>query len=403
MIKKNQNFDLKELKDIGFPYKEYLQIKDAIELKKGKLRIIGGNVRDYLLKKKISSNPDLATNLNPEEVIFCMKKKKINYLDSAVQYGTIVAIINNIKFEITSLRKDISSDGRWPVVSFTDEWVEDAKRRDFTINSIYLSEQGFFDPLKGMNDLNKKRVIFIGNPKDRIIEDNLRILRFLRFSCLYAKDFDSKGLEAINFFSDKLKTVSFERRFSELKKFICLKTFEKDFKKIMNTRVLQNCFENEISELAIKFFKIERKLGDISYLRRVKFFLRTSDNLKFILNNSSFKKNEIKRISETLDIDYSLDYVELLYRNNKESLIDQIIFDYVDKKINESLVIKIYDICHDWKKPRFPISGNDIKSLGISDGLIIGKLLKEVENWWVKKGLKPNKQGCIKKAKSLLP
>ena len=76
MIKKNQKFDLKELKDIGFPYKEYIQIKDAIEIKKGKLRIIGGNVRDYLLKKKISSNPDLATNLNPEEVIFCMKKKK---------------------------------------------------------------------------------------------------------------------------------------------------------------------------------------------------------------------------------------------------------------------------------------------------------------------------------------
>ncbi len=404
MIKQNQRISIFEkLKSLGFPSGEYFLISDAIKLKKGKLKIVGGNVRDYLLKKKITSDPDLATNLNPEEVILCLQKKKIKYFDSSIKYGTVVAIINDIKFEITTLRKDISSDGRWPIVSFTECWEEDAKRRDFTINAIYLSEEGLFDPLNGIDDLKKNKVVFIGEPKDRIIEDNLRILRFLRFSLLYAENFDTKGIKAVKLFSDKLRTVSFERRFSELKKFICLKSFEKKFKTILDTKVLQNCFQIEVSKSIENFFKIERKLNNISYLRRIKFFLRGSNNLNFTLKNSSFKKDEILRISTFLDIDYSLDYEELFYKKNSTFVLDQCIFDCIDGKIEEFLLVKIYKILKNWEKPIFPISGRDVKSLGITDGFIIGYVLDQIETWWIEKKFKPSKQECIDRLRSLLP
>ena len=148
---------------------------------KAEIRYVGGCVRKILNDEKID-DIDLATNLNPDEVIEALKKNNINFYETGKTHGTITAHIEGINYEITSLRKDLSTDGRHAKVEYTDNWHEDASRRDFTINSIYSDIEGnLYDPFGGKNHIEKKIVKFIGDPEKRIQEDYLRILRYIRF------------------------------------------------------------------------------------------------------------------------------------------------------------------------------------------------------------------------------
>ena len=145
------------------------------------IRYVGGCVRKIINKEKID-DIDLATNLEPKEICDALKKNQINYYETGIDHGTITALIDNYKFEITSLREDISTDGRHAQVRYSKDWKKDAARRDFTINSIYSDYDGnLFDPYKGKEDIEKGEINFIGNPDKRIQEDYLRILRYIRF------------------------------------------------------------------------------------------------------------------------------------------------------------------------------------------------------------------------------
>ena len=151
------------------------------------IRYVGGCVRK-VIKKEIIDDIDLATNLNPKEVCEALRKNQINYYKSGINHGTITAILNEKKFEITTLRKDISTDGRHALVEFSLDWKEDASRRDFTINSIYVDGEGnIFDPYNGKKDLEEGSIRFIGNAESRIKEDYLRILRYFRFFLEHSK------------------------------------------------------------------------------------------------------------------------------------------------------------------------------------------------------------------------
>ena len=138
-----------------------------------KIRYVGGCVRKIINKEKID-DIDLAVNLKPQEVCEALKKQNIKYYESGIEHGTITALINDIKFEITSLRKDIDTDGRHAKIEFTENWKEDASRRDFTINSIYADIEGsLFDPFNGKKDLENGKIDFIGDTETRIKEDTL--------------------------------------------------------------------------------------------------------------------------------------------------------------------------------------------------------------------------------------
>ena len=145
------------------------------------IRYVGGCVRKILKNEKVN-DIDLATNLTPEQLMGICKKKNIKFYETGLKHGTITAIINDYKFEITSLRKDLKTDGRHADVVFTNDWKEDASRRDFSINSIYSDLQGnIFDPFNGKKDLENGKINFIGDAEKRIKEDYLRILRYIRF------------------------------------------------------------------------------------------------------------------------------------------------------------------------------------------------------------------------------
>ena len=146
----------------------------------GQVRLVGGCVRDYLRHKRFKDR-DMATLLTPDEVIMCLKKNNVEYLDIGRAFGTVVAKVHGTPFEITTLRKDIETDGRHAVVGFTKSWATDARRRDFTINALYADKNGkIYDYVGGVDDLKKGCVRFVGPAKKRMQEDYLRLLRYFR-------------------------------------------------------------------------------------------------------------------------------------------------------------------------------------------------------------------------------
>ena len=160
-------------------------------------RIVGGYVRNYLRNIE-TKDIDIATKLNPDEVIELLSKEKIKTVPTGLSHGTVSAFINDQIFEITTLRKDSNHDGRHADVEFTDDWEEDASRRDFTINAIYMNYNGeIYDPFNGVSDLNNSIVKFIGDPEKRIKEDYLRIFRYYRFLSIYNSSTDNKTRKLI--------------------------------------------------------------------------------------------------------------------------------------------------------------------------------------------------------------
>ena len=222
-------------------------------------RFVGGCLRKILSGEEID-DIDLATNLEPSQVCEILSKNKIQFYESGIEHGTVTAKIKNIKFEITTLRKDLITDGRHAKVGFSKNWHEDASRRDFTINSIYSDLDGnIFDPFNGKKDLENGEVKFIGNQESRIKEDYLRILRYLRFFLNYSKNDHSENLKKIirkNI--DGISKISSERLLDELKKIFKSKKFlnlNKDkflveiiqliFPQLKNLNILNNLNETQ--------------------------------------------------------------------------------------------------------------------------------------------------------------
>ena len=198
---------------------------------KSEIRYVGGCVRKVIKKENVD-DIDLATNLTPLEVCEALKSKQISYYETGIEHGTITAIIDEYKYEITSLRKDVSTDGRHAEVEFSLDWKEDASRRDFTINSIYADGDGnLFDPFNGKKDLEDGYINFIGNAEKRIQEDYLRILRYLRFYLNYANhEHQPEIIKNIKKNIDGISNISSERLIDELKKITSSNGFLKLFR-----------------------------------------------------------------------------------------------------------------------------------------------------------------------------
>jgi len=229
MINLFNNFFLK-FKHSSFLNLEFLKLQKQTGVEKifkaienysnsSEIRYVGGCVRK-ILNKEIADDIDLAVNLNPERVSEILKKNNIKFYRTGIEYGTITALINKKRFEITSLRKDILTDGRHAKVQFNNDWHEDASRRDFTINAIYSDIHGnLYDPFNGKQDLENGEIKFIGEAEKRIKEDYLRILRYVRFFLNYSKkDHDSNIAKTIKKNLDGFNKISSERILDEFKK-----------------------------------------------------------------------------------------------------------------------------------------------------------------------------------------
>jgi len=187
---------------------------------------------------------DIATSLTPIELTNIFTKKNVYFIETGIAHGTITVVINEIKFEITTLRKDVSTDGRHANVEFISDWEMDAKRRDFTINAIYSDLKGeIYDPLGGLTDLKNGIVKFIGDPNERIKEDYLRILRYFRFYTQYSKHkHDIVTIKAIKKNLDGIRKISKERILDEFSKILNLKNFYKLFSDKFSCSIILTIF-----------------------------------------------------------------------------------------------------------------------------------------------------------------
>lgn len=191
------------------------------------IRLVGGCVRDLIIEKKVNDY-DFACVFLPEKIVEILNHSGIKNIATGLKYGTITAVIDEQNFQITTLRKDKNQRGRDCDVDFTNDYMIDASRRDFTINALYLDEKGYiYDYFNGFHDLKNREVKFINNCAERIQEDYLRIMRFLRFSCFYAQKIDTENLSSVIFYKNSLLQISKERIREEFYKIINCQNFSK--------------------------------------------------------------------------------------------------------------------------------------------------------------------------------
>ena len=234
-------FLLKEIKKKLFPFYYKKNIRKIFKIlnsnKYNNAMFVGGCVRKFLTNDEIN-DIDIATSLTPSEVIKKFTGSEFEIKKTGIEHGTLTLVKGKETFEITTLREDVSTDGRHAKVLFSNDWKKDSERRDFTINAIYMSSNGkIFDPQNGVNDLKNKKVNFIGDANLRIQEDYLRILRYLRFSLQYDNEFDEKTIKNIKLNLSGFNSLSKERVYDELLKILDLENFQK--KIISNSHLIE--------------------------------------------------------------------------------------------------------------------------------------------------------------------
>ena len=361
-----------------------------------KVRFVGGCIRKALCGEQVD-DIDLATSLEPNLVKQKLLKNGIKVIDTGAGHGTLTAILNRKKFEITTLRKDVKTDGRHADVEFTLSWEEDAARRDFTINAIYSDIEGrIFDPLNGRIDLKNKLIKFIGNPEERIQEDYLRILRYFRFFLQYSKNnHDEKVLKSIKKYINGINHLSKERIFDELKKILILKNLYKLFSqknskeiilsifpqfkyfdRLIAFNALQNNIKNSFDTSLILALLIVDKSNNYEYFCHK---YKTSNIIMSRLNNISKNFEHLKNKNFFLKENIK----KQIYILGKDNVIDLLLFSLCINKSKNFDILELINYARGCEVLKFPISGNDLKEQGYHDGVILGEKLKKLEEKWI--------------------
>ena len=392
------------IKKIFFPFyksRDVKQLFDILEKDKKKnsqvAMFVGGCVRKFLTDESID-DIDIASIYSPEEIKEKLKNLKFKIIDTGIEHGSVTVIINSSKFEITTLRKDIKTDGRHAVVSYTNDWQQDSERRDFTINSIYMDRRGkIYDPQNGRNDLKNGVIKFIGEPALRIEEDYLRIIRFIRFSLYYNFiESDLKTIESIKLSLSGINNLSKERILSEL-----YKTFR--LKNIYN--ILENKNIKDIFLVIFPEFKYLDRIKNLYYLSKANIVYQTpeiifsillideKDNFEYfchkykisnkLKNYLSFISNNYKKFKQEKNY-IKKDLKKNTYKLGKKNIKNLMIFICcAEKNFSIRVLNQIINDINKLEIPNFPFNGKYIMDQGLEDGKKIGFALKELEKEWI--------------------
>lgn len=401
-------------KKIDFPYtKELLLLNNIFNGTRGdNLRIVGGAIRNFLLNKEISDF-DLSTTFLPEQTVEILKQNNIKCVSTGIDFGTVVAVINNKTFEITTTREDIKTDGRHAEVKFTQNFEIDAKRRDFTFNALYLDfHNNLFDYFNGIEDLIKGIVRFIGDAENRIQEDYLRILRFFRFYCYYGIVLDNQGLKYSIKYKDKLATLSGERIKVEMFK-ILLSDYPIKTLHIMN----QNGILQIITSIDnFDFNKIELLYSIKKYIKNnvsaelvLSLLLKNIDELDILRNKWKLSKKENNKIFNLLlhkgDKIYNKKQIQelLFYTNDKNYVIDLVVINAILNDINnpQDYINNLINFIQSIKIPSFPINGNDLEKLDIKNKKDYGKIISILKQEFIESDFKLTKEELLNKVNTI--
>ena len=359
-------------------------------LGEGQVRFVGGCVRNALLGEEVS-DIDIATLWAPEDTMAKLKRAGIRVIPTGIDHGTVTAVIDGKPYEITTLRKDVDTDGRRAVVAYTDDWTEDAKRRDFTFNTLLADERGkIYDPLgRGVSDLEKRKVVFVGDPATRIREDYLRILRFFRFHARYGKGKpEAKGLAACAKLSGGLKFLSKERVTQEVLKILSgpepqiLEMMVKNgiLKSLVHPKAQLHFLASPLIQSAESGLLV---LGNFSKsgMARIEKQLRLSNKQLKLLTESVFYVGKFKKISDH-------DLKVLLYKSGREVtelvLVSRLLLSGATAAQAKKWIEKLRDM----ERPVLPLRGQDLINQGMKPGPDIKKALDRFERSWIKNNFK---------------
>ncbi len=381
-------------------------IIDAIEEFGGEARLVGGCVRDSILQRDVH-DIDLATNLLPNQTIKALNLRNIKTIPTGLKHGTITAILNQRSFEITTLRHDMKCDGRHAKVEFTNNWQADASRRDFTFNALYADKHGhIYDYFGGIEDLKAQRLNFIGNAEDRIKEDYLRILRAFRFHAkICVGDLSDEILSVCKKHSHMIQNLSGERIRDEILKLLeCNDPFP-TLKSMQESDVLQKIIPKEVkceilssvllinTDALVKLALLLRttKNDRLSLGEYVSKFLRLSNKQKkkllFLLSNdikTELSEREQKKYISLFGRELYCDLVRICGVESGENVDEYILF------------------ANTFNIPKFPLSGDDLISIGHQSGKSLGKNLELLRQHWEDSSYTLTKEELVLYAKSLL-
>ena len=361
-------------------------------------RYVGGCVRKIIKREEVD-DIDLATNLPPNQVGEALKKYNINYYETGIDHGTITAIVDGQTFEITTLREDIVTDGRHAKVKFSKNWKEDSLRRDFTINSIYSDCDGnLFDPHNGKKDIENGEINFIGNPNQRIKEDYLRILRYLRFFVSYSKlPHDPKIIKNLKMNISGVSELSKERLLNELKKIAELSLLEKLSKDKIGLELFKIIYP-ELKNINI-FSKIDstkkKLLSNFDFILLISLMIiDETDNADYFLYRFNISKNDQKRIKIIDNFFKNNSHSKLLtenhmnkifYYDGKQAVLDILYLKLVKLRNYDKNIEELIEIFKKKITPKMPV-GADILMMkyNIPEGKQLGLKLKLIEEEWVK-------------------
>jgi len=400
---------IKKIKRNLFPFKKKKKLKTVFKiLQEGfakdivVARFVGGCVRKHLTHDKVD-DIDIATILNTDEIKEKFKNTNFKIIDTGIKHGTVTLISDQLKLELTTLRKDVNTDGRHAEVEYINDWQLDSERRDFTINAIYLDINGkIFDPQMGTNDLKNNNVKFIGDPQKRIEEDYLRIIRFIRFKILYKSKVETTSSQAIKYNLNGVKHISKERILTELFKILDLKNF---------INLNDDAYLKEIFLLIFPEFE---NLERLNHLKKIcNYSQLTRDTLLAILlidkkNNHEYFahkyniSNEIKENLNTFAKDLKLlqenkdffdkDLEKNIYLRNKSHLVNLNILNFVNNsKYKLKDFLKTLKNILQSKVHAFPFNGKYLIQNGMKEGSALGRVLKIIEDEWIINGFKISK------------
>jgi poly(A) polymerase len=379
-------------------------------------RFVGGCVRDALLARPIA-DIDLATPSRPEEIVAALAKAGIKVVPTGIEHGTVTAVVRPRHFEITTLRRDVETDGRRARVAFDADWAEDAARRDFTINAIYLDPDGtVHDPVGGLADLAAHRVRFVGEAAQRIAEDVLRVLRYYRFEARFGDGPGNDGGDQVARAACRasvklLPKLSAERVAQELIRLLAVANPVPALRMMEGDRVLP-----VILPEATRLDRLDRLIAlepQPDALRRLAALVAVdaggAASMAERLRLSNAWRDRLVGLAPPWPAEFDLASADdaraqrhALYRLGAERSRDLALLIAADCGIDDARLKQLLDLAASWKPPVFPLAGRDLTALGIPPGPRIGQLLAELRGWWEEGDFAADRAACLAKLKKIV-
>lgn len=404
---------------------ETRRVVAALRAGGGEVRFVGGCVRDALAHRPVK-DIDIATPDRPERVMQLLRDAGLKAVPTGIDHGTVTAVVNGKPFEVTTLRVDVETDGRHAKVAFTNDWVADAARRDFTFNALSASPEGdVYDYHDGIPDLAHGRVRFVGRAEDRVQEDYLRILRYFRFHAYYGRPpADKAALAACRKHADKVATLAAERLREEFLR-ILLAPDPADVLLLMrDERVLQHLLPagthigrlRSVAWLATRALHMEGVAPDaIRHLAAlISGGVEAAADIALRLRLSNAETDRLVGISgSTAAIRPDLDTAgrrRVLHALGPDRVRDLALLAWAEElAIRPKLPraetegwIALLETCAEWQEKHLPIGGEDVMARGVERGPQVGEYLRQVENWWAKKDFVPDRKACLKRLDALI-